>query len=577
MNTLSARVWIAAIVLGLSGEALAQSAVWSYSFGDTNRSVSGIVADTAGNALAVGYRYTPGFAPLERFVTKLSPSGELAWTFTSGPGPNYNSVYSAGVDANGDVILLDRVPGTTTLRFQKLSAANGAVLASWTHPEPGAVNLYLGGLAFATNGDITVLVQYSIAGPPLHNRNTLLRFDTSGNLHWDTFSVAIDTPQDVVSPLQVDAQGNAWYEDYFGGTDWRLVKVDGQGHISWSASYVDPRGADNGSVGLTIDSTGTAHWYMSLHTSSGNNLPAVHVRIDPAGNLVGSQDLMTNPAWNGYHCAFHRLAHAGRSLLTSDVLIEVRDESGQLLWNDVIPPPAGYQNAYAAPQLDPDGGMLLQLEWTTSFYPTTTLHESRRYDSSGHMKWMNGPGSVPLAPDASTLGWTSPSSGSVVITKYDTQSSGFCYGDGTLGVCPCGNVSAPAQQAGCAHSLGYGASLSGSGTASVTADGLVLSVQGATGTTLLVAQGNAYAGNGAGTTLGDGLLCVGGSILRIATRSLAGGSMQYPQPADASISVRGGVTSPGTRTYQAFFRNAAAFCTPSTQATTNGVTVHWQP
>jgi hypothetical protein len=53
--------------------------------------------------------------------------------------------------------------------------------------------------------------------------------------------------------------------------------------------------------------------------------------------------------------------------------------------------------------------------------------------------------------------------------------------------------------------------------------------------------------------------------------------LQYPHAGDPLVSVRGGVTSPGTRAYQGFYRNNAAFCTPSTQNTTNGVVVHWLP
>jgi hypothetical protein len=416
-----------------------------------------------------------------------------------------------------------------------------------------------------------------LAGPPLHNRNALLRFDASGNLLWDTFNTAPDTPQDVVSPLQIDALGNVWYEDYYGGTDWRLVKVDAQGQIAWSFPYSDPRGPENGSVGLSIDASGTAHWYMSLLAPASNN-PTVHVRVDAAGNPIGTQDLPMSPASNGHSFASRRFGFAGRSLSSQDVLVEVRDEAGQVVWSDVIPVPAGYHhNDYAIPSLDPNGGMLLQLRWATVFFPVTTLEESRRYDSSGRLKWSNGPGTAPCAPDASTIDWTTPTFAPVVVTKYDTPSSGFCYGDGTLTACPCGNDSAIAQAAGCANSFGFGASLAGGGNPSLAADALVLNAQGASGSSLLIAQGTAFHANGAGMPLGDGLRCIGGSIVRIATRPLAGGALQYPQAGDIPISVRGGVVSAGTRTYQGFFRNAAAFCTPSTQNSTNGVIVHWTP
>ncbi len=44
---------------------------------------------------------------------------------------------------------------------------------------------------------------------------------------------------------------------------------------------------------------------------------------------------------------------------------------------------------------------------------------------------------------------------------------------------------------------------------------------------------------------------------------------------DPSVSVRGAVSAPATRTYQVWYRNVAAFCTPSTFNFSNGVEVIW--
>jgi hypothetical protein len=53
------------------------------------------------------------------------------------------------------------------------------------------------------------------------------------------------------------------------------------------------------------------------------------------------------------------------------------------------------------------------------------------------------------------------------------------------------------------------------------------------------------------------------------------GASSYPGSADPTLSVRGMVAAPGTRHYQARYRNAVAFCTPDTFNTTSGVTVAW--
>jgi hypothetical protein len=49
----------------------------------------------------------------------------------------------------------------------------------------------------------------------------------------------------------------------------------------------------------------------------------------------------------------------------------------------------------------------------------------------------------------------------------------------------------------------------------------------------------------------------------------------YPFGALPTVSVRGGVAAPGTRTYQGWYRNAAAFCTTATFNLTNGLEIIW--
>jgi len=54
-----------------------------------------------------------------------------------------------------------------------------------------------------------------------------------------------------------------------------------------------------------------------------------------------------------------------------------------------------------------------------------------------------------------------------------------------------------------------------------------------------------------------------------------GGGSQFPAAGDPSVSVRGQIGTPGTRTYQVWYRNAAGFCTNETFNLTNGVLVTW--
>ncbi len=150
----------------------------------------------------------------------------------------------------------------------------------------------------------------------------------------------------------------------------------------------------------------------------------------------------------------------------------------------------------------------------------------------------------------------------------------FCPGDGTGTACPCGNSGTAGN--GCANSVNAnGANLAATGTPSLAADTLVLQGSGMPNSSALYFQGTSDLAGGAGTAFGDGLRCAGGSIIRLSTKFNAAGASQFPVGGDPSVSVRGLVAAPGSRTYQVWYRNAAAFCTTSTFNLTNGLRVDW--
>jgi hypothetical protein len=150
----------------------------------------------------------------------------------------------------------------------------------------------------------------------------------------------------------------------------------------------------------------------------------------------------------------------------------------------------------------------------------------------------------------------------------------FCFGDGSGAACPCANNGAVGN--GCASSINAnGGNLAATGTTSLTNDTVVLAGSGMTNTNCLYFQGTAQQSAGAGVAFGDGKRCAGGQIVRLKTVVNVNGSSQYPQAGDPPVSVRGLVMSPGIRTYQVWYRNAAAFCTPDTFNLTNGFEITW--
>jgi hypothetical protein len=153
----------------------------------------------------------------------------------------------------------------------------------------------------------------------------------------------------------------------------------------------------------------------------------------------------------------------------------------------------------------------------------------------------------------------------------------FCSGDGSGTACPCGNSSPVGGNSGCLSSLGVGGKLVGAGTASVSADAFVLQGTQMPNSSALYFQGTAQQSGGAGAVFGDGLRCAGGTIIRLATKTNAGGASQYPDAGDPTVSVKG-LDAPGNvRTYQVWYRNAAAFCSVDTFNLTNGWTMTWLP
>jgi len=153
----------------------------------------------------------------------------------------------------------------------------------------------------------------------------------------------------------------------------------------------------------------------------------------------------------------------------------------------------------------------------------------------------------------------------------------LCAGDGTGTACPCGNNSAPGANEGCLNSLGTGGKLRATGMASIASDTLVLNGTQMANSSCLYFQGTIQAAGGAGSVFGDGKRCAGGSVIRLRTKVNVAGASNYPEPGDQPVSVKGAVTAPGTRTYQAWYRNPAAFCTPATFNLTNGLEVMWLP
>jgi hypothetical protein len=160
----------------------------------------------------------------------------------------------------------------------------------------------------------------------------------------------------------------------------------------------------------------------------------------------------------------------------------------------------------------------------------------------------------------------------------------FCFGDGfdpnVTVPCPCGSFGLGGH--GCNNSVGSGgAQLNASGT--LSPDAVVLHVNGTLpSTTTVFFQGSAIVATG--VTFGEGIRCVGGSLMRLGVKVASNGSASYPGAGDPSIrtqSEQGGNAIPAgaIRYYQVYYRDPnPAFCPNipgNTWNVSNGVRITW--
>lgn len=151
----------------------------------------------------------------------------------------------------------------------------------------------------------------------------------------------------------------------------------------------------------------------------------------------------------------------------------------------------------------------------------------------------------------------------------------YCEGDGSANGganCPCGNNWSGGLPAGCLNGTGVGATLVPSGTPSIANDTLQLTASITNGAGFFFVGDQQIAG-GNGSTFGNGLRCVGGSVLRVRKIPTGAGMATLPPPGQ-SISVIVGAQPGDTDYFQVWYRDPLGSCGLSFN-TTNGVIVVW--
>ena len=229
------------------------------------------------------------------------------------------------------------------------------------------------------------------------------------------------------------------------------------------------------------------------------------------------------------------------------------------------------------------GGLDLPNDTTAAVDPPAGTY-NQDFDTGGFL-WTSGNSNIFNTPMSTISGpagtwtlkvydWAGGDTGSFGSWKLNgngggggNTGSGYCFGDGTGTICPCGGFGGAGE--GCLTTSGTGAQLTGVGNAEVAFDTLTLNVSGGPANKPgIFFQGNNPLNGGLGNQAGDGLLCTAGGTIRYDVNSLdaSGSTSQTGFGVNASTGL--------TRGYQYWFRDTGNSCGGLFNFT-NGWVVTW--
>jgi hypothetical protein len=502
----------------------------------TDHYVPDFAVDASGGLVATN-------VPTATSVLRLDASGAQMW---AAPIPvQIEGISLIGFAPNGDVIAggfrVNSAPNLAAIGWN----ATGAQTFLQTSPNP---NMQGAICALAADGTLALA-----SASNLFNPGSVVVYHADGSLAWS-----------VATPVYTEIEA--------------LAFSPAGGLVSAGDVYASgPLNTRHAQV-LAWDSSGAPTWSWTDASNDLSRLFAVSVSADGFVAVAGD--------------GFPHIPGADQAFLA------LFDASGTLRWTRLWSGVAGqygdvFQQVLFRASGDIVAGGITALNDSSTNSQRRTAPSVACFSRDGLLAWQYVGASVHNGEDCRSLQETP--AGSIVLASASVnfvgqttvpggrflslqpQANGFCFGDGTGTPCPCGNTSAQGAGSGCLNSLGLAAHLGATGNASLTGDTLVLHGSGMTNSTALYFQGTTQENGGAGAVFGDGKRCAGGSIVRLGLKTNVAGTSQFPAHGDPPIHVAGSIGSSGVRTYQAWYRNPAAFCTPDTFNFSNGVEVSWGP
>lgn len=571
---------------------------WSSSF-DASQIESGDTAFGFAYDGASGRAYSCGWSQLASapdrfgaFVAAFDANGALAWSqLVDQPATHSSFFYRIAPHPAGGVVAVGQ---RTTTDFQDTDAlltridAGGAVVWSvvWDGPQHSLDDFQ--------DVDVDAAGSIHVAGttwgPPGHGgaQAIALEFDAAGNEVW---SLAPEPAQVAVgAAIERLSSGDLAFS---AGSS--VSRITSAGAVAWTAPLPFFGGAFTGGIADDVLVVGSE----PPPAGSKQNGPLLVQRIDSAGQVVWTTPISEPEHPSGFGGAITvlptgRIVAAG---MWSDSVFFGRETQGVVASLDAagntqwVHPVTTLENAgveLTSLASAPNGDVVAQgpRRDTGALFLTRIGPDGARVWASSPAiplpAVLGGPTSIGVAVGSANevysgttrVGANPPETDALVI-RIDSPVVRFCFGDGGLAPCPCLNESSETSASGCRHSLGLGAQLFANGSTSLAMDTLELFATGMPASSSLFFQGSAAS---AGNVLGDGLTCTGGALVRLGVHAnTPGGAAFFPGPGDLAVSVRGGVTNPGERVYQTWYRNAQPFCTSATFNLTNAVRVLWVP
>lgn len=577
--------------------ALAQVAEsWTFTRGDlffTSYELTGGRTDAAGQTTAFGRQNTqfPSSAP---WIVRLDPSGGVVWEASGSQNLGGTGGYVASFPAGADEIacgwlgvgpfgptpvmyamVVDRIDAsgqrTTLAQFGDFSVshranaatvdASGDVWLAGTSGTFGPRSMRI--VRYASNGMLEMTGTWD-GGPGGSASGTQIALDSTGgarvvgqNENGSGVGIGI---------VRFDSVGAfVWSQTHgTGGSVPRAIAVGASGECYIAGSLHDPVQGNQFAL-LRYEADGTFAWERIVSEPAHAMGVAESVALDPSGDVIVA-GTWTNGVGKDRH-----------------VVVRKYSPTGSLSWSSTWS--AGTVVGSAATNVHVDGGGNVYVVGSTTLLVSgPTQPFALAFDRDGNERWthsfsasngINTGVAATTGPIGSVyvLAQVTPnSSRSARVTRLDETAVPTCFGDGSTTACPCGNASPSSERAGCVNSFGAAGRLVANGSSSLAADTLVLVGEGMTNASALYIQGD---GGGTPVVFGDGLRCVGANVVRLGPRTNAGGASSWPGVGDPTVSVRGGVVTPGQRTYQVWYRNTAPFCTADGFNLTNGVIVTW--